>query len=49
MRNALDISQIQTFFDEAEVSEIFEEIFPPQSDVIVHEVVNLIFVLRNLI
>ena len=49
VRNVLQLSQIPMTFDESDVSNIFEESFPHQSDVNVHQIVNLVYVFRTLV
>lgn len=49
IRNAMELSQIRMTFDETDVSDIFEKTFPHQSDVNVHEVVNVVYVFRTLV
>ena len=48
VKNALDLSPLIKDFTEEEIADVFEKIFLDESNISVHSVVNIIFILRGL-
>ena len=50
VRDAVELyEKVPMTFEESDVADIFEKVFPDQSDVNVHEVVNLVYVFRTIV
>ena len=48
VKNSLDLAPLLRDFTEGDVADIFEKIFLDESNVTVHQVVNLIWIIRAL-